>query len=161
MWLKKPIRHQTDSILVLSPFLPLTLTPYPTTLLLTARPLTMFSKKFFILATFLLPAISAPSPLLTIPRTANSIPDRHIITLKKGVSRAAHVNTFQSKRASSPSNITHEWDIINGYAGHFSPEDLEGLRAHPDVASIEHDAIVRGSEIVTQCVYLSPPEESN
>jgi len=121
----------------------------------------MFSKKFLVLAAFLLPVISVPSPLLAISRTANSIPDRFIITLKNGVSHSTHISSLQKKIASSPSNITHEFDIINGYAGHFSPEDLEELRAHPDIASIEQDSIFHTSATVTQCVYLSPPEESN
>lgn len=116
----------------------------------------MFSKQFFALATLLLPAIAAPSPLITISKVANAVPGRFIITLKEGASRAAHVSSIQSKIASTPSKITHEFNIINGYAGEFSADDLNELRAHPDIASIEEDGISHTLATKTQCVHLPP-----
>jgi len=101
----------------------------------------MFSKQFFALTTLLLPALAVPSPLLTVSKVANATPGRYIITLKEGVSRASHLGSVQSKIASTPSTITHEFSIINGYAGEFSPDDLNELRTHPDIALIEEDGI--------------------
>ena len=109
--------------------------------------------RLFALAMLLLPVLSAPSPLLTISRVTNPVPDRYIITLKDGTSRADHVDSIRDKIASTPCNVTHEYDIINGYAGKFSADVLNELRAHPEIASIEEDGIIHTCGLTTQCVY--------
>ena len=114
----------------------------------------MFSNRFFALATLLLPVLAVPSPLLTVSKVANATPGRYIITLKDGASRASHLSSIQSKIASTPSTITHEFNIINGYAGEFSPDDLNELRAHPDIALIEEDGISHTFATKTQYVYF-------
>ena len=114
----------------------------------------MFSKQFFALTALLLPALAVPSPLLTVSKVANATPGRYIITLKEGVSRASHLSSIQSNIVSTPSTVTHEFSIINGYAGEFSPDNLNELRAHPDIASIEEDGISHTSTTETQYVYL-------
>ena len=112
----------------------------------------MFSRQFFALTTLLLPVLAVPSPLLTVSKVANATAGRYIITLKEGVSRASHLSSIQSKIASTPSTITHEFNIINGYAGELSPDDLNELRANPDIALIEEDGISRTFATETQCV---------
>jgi len=77
--------------------------------------------------------------LLTVSKAEKAIPGRYIITLKEEVSLAAHVSSTQASIASTPSNITHELGIINGYAGEFSDDDLNDLRANPEIDSIEED----------------------
>ena len=101
----------------------------------------MFSKNVAILALCTLPAFSAPSPLIKVRRAEEPVAGRYIVTLKDGVNREAHV------RARS---TTHEWDIINGFAGTFSEAEVEDLRSNPDVAFIEEDGLVRTQAIVTQ-----------
>jgi len=88
--------------------------------------------------------------LLTVSKAEKAVPGRYIITLKEEVSLATHVSSTQASIASTDSNITHELDIINGYAGDFTEDDLNDLRAHPDIASIEEDAIVQTCTVVTQ-----------
>ena len=77
--------------------------------------------------------------LLTVSKTAKPVPGRYIVTLKDDVSLASHVSSTQTTIAATASNITHEYNLINGYAGEFTDEDLNDLRSHPEIASIEQD----------------------
>jgi cerevisin len=81
--------------------------------------------------------------LLTVSKAKESLPGRYIITLKGEVSLADHVSSTNTKIASTPSNITHEYNLINAYAGEFSDDDLNDLRAHPEITSIEEDGTVQ------------------
>jgi len=94
--------------------------------------------------------------LLTVSKVKNPVPGRYIITLKDDVSLAAHVSFTQSKIASTTSNITHEFKLINGYAGEFSDDDLNDLRSHPEIASIEEDGICETC-YETQSALVPPP----
>jgi len=85
--------------------------------------------------------MSSESPPVAVSKVANSLAGRYIITLKDGVSLPSHSSSIQSSIASTSSNITHEFDIINGYAGEFTEDDLNNLRANPEIASIEEDGI--------------------
>ena len=109
----------------------------------------MFSKNLVILALCILPAFSAPSPLVPVQKAKEPIAGRYIVTLKDGASREANVNAL-SGGINGASSITHEWTIINGFAGTFSSAELENLRSNPDVASIEEDGVVRTQDDVTQ-----------
>ena len=93
--------------------------------------------------------------LLTVSKSEEPVPGKYIVTLKEGVSLASHVSSTQASIASTPSNITYEYSIINGYAGEFTDDDLNDLRAHPDIAAIEQDSIYKICEEITQSV-LSP-----
>jgi len=93
--------------------------------------------------------------LLTVSKAEKPIPGRYIVTLKDEVSLAAHVSSIQASIASTTSNITHEFNLINGYAGEFTDEDLNDLCANPDIASIEQDSIVHICDEITQSVF--PP----
>ena len=95
--------------------------------------------------------------LLTVSKAKNPIAGRYIVTLKGGTSLAAHISSTQSKIASTQSNITHQFGLINGYAGEFSEDDLNDLRAHPEIASIEEDATVKTCSVITQSVLPPPP----
>ena len=92
--------------------------------------------------------------LLTVSKAKKPIAGRYIVTLKGEASLAAHVSSTQSKIASTPSNVTHEYGLINGYAGVFTEDDLNDLRAHPEIASIEEDGTVQTCSVVTQSVPL-------
>lgn len=101
----------------------------------------MFSKKLIVLALFVLPTFSAPSPLVNVKRVKEPIPGRYLVTLKDGVDRKAHL---------SARSATHEWDIVNGFAGNFSTAELQDLRSSPDVASIEEDGLFYSQATLTQ-----------
>jgi len=90
--------------------------------------------------------------ILTVSKAEKAIPGRYIVTLKEGVSLATHVSSTQASIASTPSNITHEFDLINGYAGELTEDDLNDLRANPEIASIEEDSIVQTCSVITQFV---------
>jgi len=102
----------------------------------------------FTIALHVIPIFSAHSPL-TIREAKGPTTGRHIVILRDDVSREAHLNA-SSYKTNGTSLITHEWDIINGFAGYFSAEDLENLRSHPDIASIEEDGLVYAQGVVTQ-----------
>ena len=95
--------------------------------------------------------------LLTVSKAEKPISGRYIVTLKEDVSLATHLSSTQSKIASTPSNITHEYSFINGYAGEFSVDDLNDLRANPEIASIEEDGTLHTCSVVTQFVPSPPP----
>jgi len=94
--------------------------------------------------------------LLTVSKTEKAIPGRYLVTLKDEVSLAAHVSSTQASIASTTSNITHEFSLINGYAGEFTDDDLNDLRANPDIASIEQDGIFQICDAITQSVLPHP-----
>ena len=91
--------------------------------------------------------------LLTVSKAKEPIPGRYIVTLKAEVSLAAHVD-------STPMDVTHEFDLINSYAGEFDDDDLNNLRADPDVDSIEQDGIYRTC-CMTQSVPPTDPSKLN
>ena len=104
----------------------------------------MFTNNLVILALCVLPAFSAPSPLVTVQKANEPVAGRHIVVLKEGANRQANTDPFD------PSSITHEWDLINGFAGSFTETEVETLRSNPDVLSIEEDGVVHTQTTVTQ-----------
>ena len=91
----------------------------------------------------------AMAPLVQAPGT-KAVPDKYMVVLKEGVSadrlmaHYASVATF--RRASGDADpISHVYDMgdaMRGFAGHFSPEEIELIRIHPEVAFVERDSIV-------------------
>ena len=102
----------------------------------------MFSKQLITVILWVLPALAALSPPVLVRRNQNPVPGRYIVTLKDDVDDVVGASSFANK-ISRRSTITHEWDIINGFAGNFTDADLEFLRTHPNVASIEEDGYFR------------------
>lgn len=96
-----------------------------------------------------LPVLAAPSPLVSVKKTKNPIPGRYIVTFKNDVGRFVGVSSI-SRKINPQSKITHEWDIVNGFAGTFADADLEVLRSNPDVVSIEEDGYAHTQTVVTQ-----------
>ncbi|KAG6815572.1 hypothetical protein H0H87_000400 [Tephrocybe sp. NHM501043] len=94
-----------------------------------------------IAAIAILPAFSAPASLLEIQKYSGEKTGKYIVTLKPGATKSS---VLKSARGTA----THEWDIINGFAGVFTAEELEALRSHADVESIAEDGYVTVS--VTQ-----------
>jgi len=82
-------------------------------------------------------AIAAPAATHTVKKFAGEKTGRLIVQLKPGVVRT-NVFALVGKNAT----ITHEWDLINGFAGHLDDDALNVLQAHPDVLSISEDGIV-------------------
>lgn len=80
---------------------------------------------------------AVPTTLHTIEKYAGETTGRHLIKLKPDVDKTSLVQ--QMKEAG---NVTHEWNIINGFAGHFDDNTLNALRANPDVELISEDGIV-------------------
>jgi len=85
--------------------------------------------------------MSSESSLIAISEVERPIPGRYIITLKDDADFGPHVSSVQTSIEPTPSNITHQYSIINGYAGDFTEAELNDLRAHPEIATIEQDGI--------------------
>ncbi|KAF9522565.1 serine proteinase [Crepidotus variabilis] len=83
-------------------------------------------------------AIAAATPLRTIQTYQGENSGRHIITLKQGASK----DGVLSKARLSSNVITHDWDIINGFAGKFNDDILNALRSDPEVESVTEDGIM-------------------
>lgn len=114
--------------------------------------------KLVALALYILPALSAPSPLLRISKARSPVHGKYIVTLSPGQGERnrddVNAEAF-SNSLSSVSNITHWWEHMSAFAGHFSDDDLDILRADPRVDAIEEDGVVRTLVSVTQCVSFS------
>lgn len=111
----------------------------------------MFCPKLVALALYTLPALAAPSPLLRISRAQNPLPGKYIVTLKQEPSDTISVDSVSSTM-SSASNITHQWENMGAFAGEFSVDDLETLRADPRVEAIEEDGTMTTLASVSQFV---------
>jgi len=109
----------------------------------------MFSKQLVALVLCVLPVLAAPSPLIAAKKTKGAIAGRYIVTFKDDVARSAGVSSVTSQ-ISSESEVTQQWDIINGFAGTFTDVDLQALMSNPNVASIEEDGLVHTQAIATQ-----------
>ena len=99
--------------------------------------------------------MSSEPQLIAITTAREPIPRRYIVTVKEGVTLASHTSSIQSSIESTPSNITHEFDLINGYAGEFHEDDLAALRANPEIEAIEEDGISR--TCTTSLQFVPPP----
>ncbi|KAM6496408.1 serine protease [Amanita muscaria] len=96
------------------------------------------------LLAFVLPALCVPTGLIPVQSANGQTSGKYIVTLKNGVNKAdlfSQAKTF---------NVTHEWDIINGFAGHCDDPTLDYLRAHSDVESIAEDGIMTINSLATQ-----------
>ena len=113
----------------------------------------MVSKQFTTLVLFVLSTLAAPSPLVPIRKVNHPLPGRYIVTFKNDDSNSSSVTSITCN-VSPDSNVTHQWDIINGFAGAFTDDDLEILRSHPNVVSIEEDGYAHTQATVTQQVRL-------
>jgi len=109
----------------------------------------MFTRQFVALILCVLPVLAAPSPLVPVTKTKNAVAGSYIVTFKDGVPHPAGISSVTSK-ISSQSEITHEWTIINGFAGAFNDADLEVLRADPNVKSIEQNGLAHTQGVTTQ-----------
>jgi hypothetical protein len=68
----------------------------------------------------------------------------YIVTLKPGVSKAKHLEWLSAARLGPAVDVTYDkWnsDILNGFAARLDDIALQDLRSHPDVESIEEDAV--------------------
>ncbi|KAF9445349.1 peptidase 1 [Macrolepiota fuliginosa MF-IS2] len=103
-----------------------------------------FSPSFAVLSLFIASALAAPTTTLhTIETFDGEKTGRFLVTLKPGVSKTSLVDQIKKN-----ATVTHEWDLINGFAGNFDDNTLNTLRANPDVESIAEDGIMH--TMVTQ-----------
>lgn len=109
----------------------------------------MFSSKLVALALYTLPALAAPFPLLRISKAQTPSSGKYIVTLKESTSDIVNLQSI-SRTMSSASNITNQWDNMGQFAGEFSTDDLEMLRADPRVEAIEEDGTMKSFAPVTQ-----------
>ena len=108
----------------------------------------MFSKRLITMVIlWVLPALAVLSPPVLVRRSQNPIPGRYIVTLKDEVEADVVGASSFANKISRRSTITHEWDIIKGFAGSFTDADLEFLRTHPNVASIEEDGYLHTQSV--------------
>lgn len=70
-------------------------------------------------------SLAAVTPLKSVEKYQGQTTGRYIVRLKQGVSKdSLLVNTQLSKN-----DLTHEWDLINGFAGMIH-EELEFTLSH-------------------------------
>ncbi|KAJ8457203.1 hypothetical protein ONZ45_g863 [Pleurotus djamor] len=84
----------------------------------------------------LAPVFAAPAMKTVETFSGERVADSFIVKLKAGASRRTVLKNLGL-------NATHEWnDALNGFAGKFSEQTLDALRASPDVESISEDGIM-------------------
>ncbi|KAH7091893.1 peptidase 1 [Auriculariales sp. MPI-PUGE-AT-0066] len=91
-------------------------------------------------------AVAAPrTPLPVHKVSGQKRPDGYIVRLKKGASKSG---LLKDPRVGA--GVTHrDWTAINGFAGTFTTEVLNELRANDAVESISEDGISRGTALET------------
>ncbi|KDR82017.1 hypothetical protein GALMADRAFT_135395 [Galerina marginata CBS 339.88] len=93
------------------------------------------SSSIFSLCLLAVTALGAIVPLREIEKVDGPTSGRLIVQLKEGASKDAILQHIPQE------HVTHNWGIINGFAGNFNNETLAKLRASSDVISIAEDAI--------------------
>ncbi|KAH7092666.1 peptidase 1 [Auriculariales sp. MPI-PUGE-AT-0066] len=98
------------------------------------------SFKLFALCSLALTAVAAPNRLLTVEKFDGLVnAHSYIVTLKPGVCKDSFINADPALRES----VTHaDWTIIHAFAGIFSPNILNKLRASDAVEGIFEDGFV-------------------
>jgi cerevisin len=95
--------------------------------------------RFFVtLSIFIATALAATTPLHTIQKYKGETTGRYIVNLKAGATKADLFGHLRLPKT----NVTHDWDIINGFAGYFNEDTLNTLRSNPNVDFIEEDGIM-------------------
>ncbi|KAG6894583.1 hypothetical protein C0992_005510 [Termitomyces sp. T32_za158] len=89
---------------------------------------------------FLLPVFAAPSSLVPVEKVDGETSGRHIVRLRSGIDRSSFVLA---------TNIvpTHNWTVINGFAGKFTKDQINMLRENSDVESIAEDGVAQASQV--------------
>ncbi|KDR86145.1 hypothetical protein GALMADRAFT_261704 [Galerina marginata CBS 339.88] len=93
--------------------------------------------QLFSLAILAVTALGAVTPLHAVEKFNGPTSGRFIVKVKDGISKAS---VLQKIHASG--SITHDWDILNGFAGHLDDAALATLRASPDVEFVAEDGIM-------------------
>ena len=88
-------------------------------------------------STAVLAAVALAIPAFASPVKVESN-GRYIVKLKNGAARSS---ALAKLNANARTRVTHEWDLINGFAGTFDAATLDELRKSPDVEYIEEDGI--------------------
>jgi cerevisin len=96
-----------------------------------------FSLSFATLAFLVASALGAPTALHAIETFDGETTGKHIVTLKQGVNKDDLLKTLKAKVT-----VTHEWEVLNGFAAEFDDGTLEELRANPDVENIAEDGVM-------------------
>ncbi|PHH81253.1 hypothetical protein CDD82_1192 [Ophiocordyceps australis] len=81
---------------------------------------------------------SALAPLI-VPRDAQLVEGSYIVRMKAEAAEQSISSTMEL--LSAPPAFTYT-DAFNGFAGSLTPEELETIRANPDVEEVEQDALV-------------------
>jgi cerevisin len=82
--------------------------------------------------------LGAPTELLTIKKFAGQVkPGSFIVKLKASVDKASHLSALSSHLGESLVTHNYDSDFLNAFAGNFSMDALNTLRASPDVEFIE------------------------
>ncbi|KAG6918457.1 hypothetical protein DXG01_014334 [Tephrocybe rancida] len=94
-----------------------------------------FSTAAFTALALVLPALAAPRSALQVEKYNGETNGKYVVKLKPGIAKAAFLNATNM-------TATHEWDVINGFAGEIDATKLDELLANGDVESISEDGIM-------------------
>ncbi|KAG5642318.1 hypothetical protein DXG03_003020 [Asterophora parasitica] len=82
------------------------------------------------------PVFASPAPLRAVEKFSGKTSGKFIVKLKEGVDKSKVFAQLKN------SNVTHDWSVIHGFAGHLSDQAVNVLRASHDVEYITEDGIV-------------------
>ncbi|KAF9473509.1 serine protease [Pholiota conissans] len=95
-----------------------------------------FISSLFSLALLAVAAVDAATPLRVVEKFHGDTSGRYIVKLKDGVSKSSVLAGIKSAK------VTHDWKVINGFAGDLDDAALAALRASPDVEYVSEDGIM-------------------
>lgn len=100
------------------------------------------------------PVLATTSASLRIVEKVSGVKQEgsYIVTLGRSVSKSNHLRALRL-RFGAEDKITHDdWNarVLNGFAAKLSPETIDFLRAHPEVARIEEDGIFTSTDLATE-----------
>ncbi|PFH47791.1 hypothetical protein AMATHDRAFT_6423 [Amanita thiersii Skay4041] len=103
---------------------------------------------FALLALFAAPGIAGPTPLRDVLKYSGSTTGKYLVKLKSTASKAALINQIRAN-----ATITHDWTLLNGFAGHLDEHSLNILRASDDVERISEDGIMHTMTVQTDATW--------
>ncbi|KAF9459646.1 serine protease [Collybia nuda] len=90
------------------------------------------------------PTFAGTTSLRAVEKYDGKVTGKFIVKLKDGASKATVIQQLKANA------ITHEWQVLNGFAADLSVDEVNLLRSSPDVELVSEDGIMHTTATITQ-----------